>query len=219
MKPQMNPGSRFLAQSGKQRLRSMCVRKDAFSRLVKMLLCALCLSVPLVAVAADWNIDQLMSALAQVKPGRASFVEKKTLSLLDRPIESSGELSYSPPDRLEKRTIKPKPESMLVEGGVLTFQRGQQKHTMQLAEYPELTGFIDSIRGTLAGDRKTLERSFRLKLEGPAERWLLTLLPINPKMATSVHLIRIAGMRDDMRSIEVIQTDGDRSLMTVERIR
>jgi len=122
------------------------------------------------------------------------------------------------PDRLEKRTFKPKPEAMLVEGGVLTFQRGQQKHTVQLAQYPELTGFIDSIRGTLAGDRKTLERSFRLKLEGQSERWLLTLTPTNPKMATSVHLIRIAGLRDDVRSIEVIQTDGDRSLMNIERM-
>jgi len=189
-----------------------------FRRPLHTLLYTLLLGLPVFAHAADWNIDALMTSLAQVKPGRATFTEKKTISLLDRPVESSGELSYSPPDRLEKRTLKPKPEAMLVEGGVLTFQRGQQKHTVQLAEYPELTGFIDSIRGTLAGDRKTLERSFRLKLEGPAERWLLTLTPTNPKMATSVHLIRIAGLRDDVRSIEVIQTDGDRSLMNIERM-
>ena len=33
--------------------------------------------VPAPSFAADWNIDQLMQSLAQAKPGRASFVEKK----------------------------------------------------------------------------------------------------------------------------------------------
>ncbi|MEO6352083.1 MAG: LolA-related protein [Burkholderiaceae bacterium] len=179
---------------------------------------SLCVMAPLTSFAADWTIDQLMQSLAQAKPGRASFVEKKYLSILDRPIESSGELAYSAPDRLEKRTAKPKLETMVVEGDTLMLERGRQKHTVQLQQYPELGAFIDSIRGTLAGDRKALERAFRLKLDGPAERWTLTLWPTDAKLLTLVHLIRIAGMRDNVRSIEVIQTDGDRAVMTIERI-
>ena len=185
---------------------------------VNALLLACCVMAPGLSSAADWNVDQLMQSLAHAKPGRASFVEKKYMAMLDRPIESSGELSYSAPDRLEKRTVKPKPEMMVAEGGVLEFERGAQKHTVQLQEYPELAGFIDSIRGTLAGDRKVLERAFRLKLEGTPDHWTLMLLPTDAKMATIVHLIRIAGVRDSLHSIEVIQTDGDRSLMTIERI-
>jgi hypothetical protein len=169
-------------------------------------------------VAAEWNIDQLMQLLATAKPGRATFVEKKYLAILDRPVESSGELHYTPPDRLEKRTVKPKPETMLVEGGVLTVERGGQKHTLQLSEYPELAGLIDSIRGTLSGNRNALERSYKLKLEGGAERWTLLLFPTDSRMATAIHLIRIAGNRGDVRRIEVIQTDGDRSLMTINRV-
>jgi hypothetical protein len=158
-----------------------------------------------------------MQALAKATPGRASFVEKKFISLLDRPLESSGLLLYTAPDRLEKRTLKPKPENMVVEGNTLTVERGSQKHTLQLQEYPDLAGFIDSIRGTLAGDRKALERSFRLKLEGGPERWTLTLQPADAAISRSVHLIRIAGVQDDVRAIDVIQTDGDRSEMKIER--
>ena len=189
-----------------------------FRRSLRSLLLSLCVMVPVLSFAADWNLDQLMQLLAQAKPGRASFVEKKYIAILDRPIESSGELAYSAPDRPEKRTAKPKAETMVVEGETLILERGRQKHTVQLQQYPELGGFIDSIRGTLAGDRKVLERSFRLKLEGPAERWTLMLWPTDAKMATIIHLIRIAGIRDNVRSIEVIQTDGDRSVMTIERI-
>jgi outer membrane lipoprotein-sorting protein len=170
------------------------------------------------AFAAGWDLDQLMQSLAKIKSGRASFVEKKTIAMLDRPVESSGELLYTAPDRLEKRTVKPKPETMLVQGGTMTFERGTQKHVMQLSEYPELAGLIDSIRGTLAGDRRALERSFKLKLEGGAERWTLTLMPTDAKLARSVHLILISGVRDHVATVDVTQTDGDRTLMTIERI-
>ncbi|MDB5728036.1 MAG: hypothetical protein JWQ00_1241 [Noviherbaspirillum sp.] len=180
-------------------------------------LLSLALLSPAASFAAEWNVDQLMQALAKAKPGRAAFVEKKFISLLDRPVESSGQLLYIAPNRLEKRTIKPKPENMVVDGNTLTIERGSQKHTLQLQEYPDLAGFIDGIRGTLAGDRKALERSFRLRLEGAPERWTLMLNPTDAAMARSVHLIRITGVQDDVRGIDVIQTDGDRSEMKIER--
>lgn len=167
--------------------------------------------------AADWDIDQLMRGLAQTRSDRATFVEKKFIAILDRPVESSGELFYTAPDRLEKRTFKPKPESMTVDAGVLTIERGRQKHRLPLQEYPELAAFIDSIRGTLAGDRKALERHYRLSLEGTLERWTLELLPVNEKMLTVIRNIRIAGVRDAVRSVEIFQSDGDRSLMLIEK--
>lgn len=183
------------------------------------LLMSLAVLAPTISHGADWDIDQLMQSLAKTKSGRATFVEKKYMSMLDRPLESSGELQFTAPDHLEKRTLKPSAERLVVEGGVLVFERGRQKHTVQLQEYPEIAGFIDSIRGTLAGDRQALERAFKLKLEGPAERWTLSLVPSDAKLANNIHLIRIAGTRDDVRSIEIIQTDGDRSVMSIERAK
>jgi outer membrane lipoprotein-sorting protein len=170
------------------------------------------------AQAADWDIDQLMQDLAQIRSNRATFVEKKFIAIIDKPVESSGELFYSAPDRLEKRTLKPKPESMILEQSTLIIERGRQKHRLSLQDYPELSAFIDSIRGTLAGDRKALERSFRLNLTGTAEQWTLQLVPLNEKMQSVVRQIRIGGVRDSVRSIETNQTDGDRSLMLIERM-
>ncbi|CAN5517509.1 hypothetical protein BH10PSE16_BH10PSE16_08630 [soil metagenome] len=168
------------------------------------------------AALAAWDLQQLMDSLAQNKSGHASFVEKKYIAVLDKPIESSGELLYTAPDGLEKRTLKPRPESMVVNGGELLIERGRQKHHLQLQAYPELAAFIDSIRGTLAGDRKALERSYRLSLEGTAERWSLQLLPLDEKMQAVIQRITIAGLRDQVRSIEITQADGDHSLMNIE---
>jgi outer membrane lipoprotein-sorting protein len=112
------------------------------------------LSAP--SYAADWDLDQLMHGLAQTRSGHARFVEKKSIAILEQPVESSGDLLYTAPDRLEKRTLKPKLETMVVNGDNLQIERGRQKIQLQLQTYPELAAFIDSIRGTLAGDRKDL---------------------------------------------------------------
>ena len=186
-------------------------------RALRCLFVALAL-LPAIGYAAEWDIDQLMSGLAQTRSGHVSFVEKKFIAMLDKPVESSGELFYTAPDHLEKRTLKPKAESMTVDAGTLVIERGRQKHRLQLQDYPELAAFIDSIRGTLAGDRKALERNYRLSLDGTAERWTLQLLPLDEKMQAVVKRIRIAGARDAVRSIEITQADGDSSLMLVERL-
>lgn len=168
--------------------------------------------------AADWDIDQLMHGLAQARSGHARFVEKKSIAILEQPVESSGDLLYTAPDRLEKRTVKPKPETMVVNGDNLQIDRGRQKIQLQLQAYPELAAFIDSIRGTLAGDRKALERSYQLSLEGSAQSWTLKLVPVGSKMKQVVALIRMTGVRDEIRSIDITQVDGDSSVMLIEKV-
>lgn len=182
-----------------------------------MLLAALFLT-PAIGRAADWDIDQLMHSLAQTRSDHARFIEKKFIAMLDKPVESSGELFYVAPDHLEKRTLKPRPESMTLDGDTLIIERSRQKHRLQLQDYPEVAAFIDSIRGTLAGDRHALERNYRLSLEGTSEHWTLQLLPVNEKMQAVVKRIRMTGVRDTVRSIEISQADGDSSLMLIEKL-
>jgi hypothetical protein len=196
----------------------MTLPSPAFSRRAMRRLLILLTLAPAISYAAEWDIDQLMRALAQTRTDHARFVEKKFIAMLDRPVESSGELFYTAPDYLEKRTLKPKAESMILDHGTLMIERGQQKHRLQLQDYPELAAFIDSIRGTLAGERHALERNYRLSLDGTVEHWILQLLPADEKIRAIVARIRIAGVRDGVRSIEITQTDGDSSLMLIEKL-
>ena len=167
------------------------------------------------ADSASWGVDQLMSTLAQRKTGRATFTETKYLSMLEKPVESSGELVFVAPDRLEKRTIRPKPENLLVEGEMVTVERGGKRFTMPLQNYPELAAFIESIRGTLAGNRNALERYYRLKIAGRASHWTLTLTPADSRMAAMVSEVRIDGTQDALDVVEIRQPDGDRSVMKI----
>lgn len=180
-----------------------------------LLLIGMLLAAPISRAESSWSIDQLMQTLAATRTGHASFVEKKSIAILDKPVESSGELFYSAPDRLEKRTLKPKAESMLLDKDTLTVEQRGKKRALSLQSYPELAAFIDSIRGTLAGDRKALERTYNLSMEGDEQRWNLVLLPSEDKMKKVVAKISIAGSGNALRSIEIKQADGDSSLMTI----
>lgn len=186
--------------------------------IAKSLLVLACFFVSSSTQAAEWDIDQLMNGLAQSRSGHASFVEKKSIAILDRPVESSGELFYTAPDRLEKRTLKPRPESMVLEQGTLTIEQKDKRHVLPLQNYPEIAAFIESIRGTLAGDRAALERAYRLRLEGDEQGWTLELLPLAERMKKVVERIRIVGERHELRTIEIRQADGDSSLMTITQM-
>lgn len=168
------------------------------------------------SVHAAFDLGQLMDDLARHKGGTARFVEKKHLAVLDKPLVASGEMTYTAPDRLEKRTLLPKPETMVLDGDRLTLERDKQRLSINLASQPEALAFVDSIRGTLAGNRQALERSYGLHLAGNREKWVLTLLPRDQKIAAFVQRITVSGQRGQVRGIEYLQADGDRSVLSIE---
>ncbi|WP_334052248.1 outer membrane lipoprotein carrier protein LolA [Burkholderia cepacia] len=174
------------------------------------------------AQAADaapaWTLDRLMSTLAQHKSGRATFTETKYLSIATQPVESSGELVFVAPDHLEKHTLSPKPEHLVVDGDMLTVERNSRKYTLALARYPELGAFIDSIRATLAGNRFALEQVYKVALAGRGDDWTLTLTPLDSRMLKVVSTITLDGTRDLLRSVAIRQADGDRSVMRLQPV-
>lgn len=190
------------------------------NRLLKLclLLCSLWAIAPTSHAESTWDLDQLMQSLAASKSGHASFIEKKSIAILDKPVESSGELFYTAPDRLEKRTQKPKAESMVLDKDKLIVEQRGKKHVLSLQSYPEIAAFIDSIRGTLAGDRKALERTYKLSMSGTQQDWDLSLLPLADKMKKVVTSINISGDDNMLKTIEIKQADGDSSVMIITPI-
>jgi hypothetical protein len=164
---------------------------------------------------AAGDLDALMRLLAMRQHGHVQFVEQQFLSVLDHPLESSGEMSYDAPDRLEKRTLAPRPETLVLAGGVLTVDRGKSHRVVDLHAYPQAQPFIESVRATLAGDRDALEKLFTLEFNGSLSRWTLTLVPKDAKVKRSVAQVRIDGAQDQLLKVEIRQSDGDRSLMTL----
>lgn len=168
---------------------------------------------------AAFDIDQLMAELARNPGGPAKFVEKRHLALLDKPVIATGEMNYTPPDRLEKRTLTPKAETMILDKDTLSLERDRRKMSIRLSARPEVAAFVDSIRSTLAGDRAALERSYQLTLSGDLDAWVLTLVPTDARIAEMLKRITVSGVRQQVLGIEYLQADGDRTEMRIEPTR
>lgn len=169
-------------------------------------------------VHAAYSVDQLMADLAQNKGGRARFVEKSFVALLDKPLVASGEMLYTPPDRLEKRTLLPKPESMVLDKDTLIVERDKRRMSINVSSRPEAQAFVESIRSTLSGNRQALEAHYRLELQGERTAWTLTLLPTEPEIAALLQRVTVSGSQKRVQRIEYLQADGDRSELSIEII-
>jgi hypothetical protein len=205
------------------------LRAQAGKSLAAVIVAGLCIGSPLLSAAptaaenaiananaaggSDWTLDRLMSTLAQKKSGHADFVETKYLAIAAKPIESSGELAFVAPDHLEKLTVSPKSERLVVDGDKLTVERNQRKYTVSLTNYPELEAFIESIRATLSGNRYALERLYKVTIDGHGDDWTLTLTPLDSRMQKTVRTIKLDGTRDLLRTVVIEQADGDHSVM------
>lgn len=183
------------------------------------LLAAVVAACPPPAAGADWGVEQLMRVLAEVESSQARFVERQHLAILNAPLESSGRLVYAAPGRLEKHTLAPRQESLVLERDELTIENKDrnERRTLLLQDYPVAWAFVESIRSTLAGDLATLGKFYEVRLDGGERRWRLTLKPSDPRMQEVVSEIRIGGSGNGITSMEVIETGGDRSVMTITR--
>ena len=176
------------------------------------------LGVRRAAAQAAFDLAQLMQSLAQVKAGEAMFVEKRSVAMLERTLESSGRLSFEAPDSFVRETLKPRREKIAVTGNTVTMSQGSRSRTVPLDSVPEAAVIVEAIRGTLTGNREAIERNFTAMVSGTPQRWLLELKPREPRLAELVLAVRVAGEKALVREVTVAMADGDRSVMTIEPI-
>jgi outer membrane lipoprotein-sorting protein len=165
--------------------------------------------------AAQWSVDDLMAALAARGSADATFTENRYVPVLDAPVKSSGTLRFVAPDRLEKHTLQPRAESMVLAGDQLTLLQGQRTRSLALGDLPDNGIAINSLRGTMAGDLAALRRGWNVTLHGERRIWTLSLTPLSAAVAQYIEAVMIEGRQDQIDRIEIRQADGVRSVMQI----
>ena len=158
-------------------------------------------------------LDQVLAQFAQRRHAEASFTQEQYLSVLRQARSSTGRLIYDAPDHLEERTLTPRPQSMVLDHGMLSLKIGSRSRTLRLADYPQLAPLIDCIRATLAGDRAQLEHTFTLVFSGDLEHWRLHLTPRYSQSLLAQ--IDLTGSHNQVSEIQMQQSDGDHSVMHI----
>ncbi len=173
-------------------------------------------SVTATAIAAPaFDLAALTALLGRVKAGEATFTETRRIEMLDRTLESSGRLSFRAPDAFVRETLSPRREKLAVAGNTLTMSLGERSRTMQLDAAPEAAVIVEAVRGTLTGNRESLERLFDSTVAGDADKWSLDLVPRDLRLRGQVASVRVSGRDAVVREVTVLLADGDRSVMTI----
>ena len=97
-----------------------------------------------------------------------------------------------------------------VRGGIL---RLDDPNALSASSVTSLAG------GTLTGNALTLDKHFRIKVEGSPAQWTLTLHPRDQRLATQVRELKITGMAGELRVVELWLAGGDRSVMAIEPLQ
>jgi outer membrane lipoprotein-sorting protein len=178
---------------------------------------SLLLVLPLQARAA-FDLPELTRLLSQVKSGEAMFTEKRSVSMLEKTLESSGRLTFAAPDTFVRETLKPRHEKVAVVGNMVTLTNGTRTRTIRLDAVPEAAVMAEAIRGTLTGNRQAIERNFIATVSGQPQRWTLELVPMEPQLRELVKSVLITGQQSAVREVAVSMADGDRSVMHIEQV-
>jgi hypothetical protein len=184
----------------------------------RIALAALCLAAVGPARAGGFDLPALMALLGQVRSGEATFTEERRVLQLDRTLLSRGRLSFAAPDTFVRETQQPRHERLAVVGNQLTMSRGTRTQTVLLDSVPEAVVIVEAIRGTLTGNRATLERHFDTSLQGSPEQWQLDLVPRDPRLRGQVTQVRLTGRQALVREVRISIADGDTSVMRIEPV-
>lgn len=172
------------------------------------------------AAPAAWGLPQLMSMLTGNAHRPVGFVERRYLHFLTRPLESSGWLSFTPPQRVEQATLIPKKETIIADGNTLWIHHaGNSATRVDLRNRPEIRSLVDGIRGTLSGNLAMLQKHYTVTLRGNPQHWRLSLIPIQGDTAHVISDIQISGAEGNVSAINFRFPNGDRSEMMITRLQ
>lgn len=168
--------------------------------------------------AFAFDLHELTDMLRRVEASSVAFEETKHVSSLTTPLVRRGVLQYVRPDRLEMRVESPFYERVEIVGNDLTIETRRGKRAIDLASQPAAGVWVAAIRATLAGDAETLNRHFRSRVSGDKARWKLELTPRDRDFAALIKRIELDGAQTRVTAIEIEESGGDRSVMTLTPI-
>ena len=176
------------------------------------------------AAGNSWTVKRLMWELSQVSYARLNFVESRQSMFLSTDMIIKGNIQYRAPDHIEKVTVSPMSEKIVVDGDTMLVEKlGFAKdHNVvvvtqhySIESHPVLKATVGSIRNILAGNSEILGEYYEMSISGQCENWTLELTPRTVEISDHTQKIILSGNESSILRYVTIQADGDESVMTL----
>ena len=161
-----------------------------------------------------------MEIFSESQGVRARFKEERQLSILANPIQTEGELFFSPPNRLARHTRLPGQSSLIVDGDRLTLRDETGEQIVSLGSSHVARGLVDNFALLLRGDLPALRKMYDVTFYSQENHdspdpggWIIDLEPRDATTRALVERIRIMGRSGILSSMDTLETNGDRTIM------
>jgi hypothetical protein len=181
--------------------------------LLRGLLLLLALSASLGARAFD--LEALNSQLRTHPVLRGDFVQEKYLRALPQPLLSRGQFVLARDQGLLWLLRSPLQQDYRISAKGIA-RRGADGWQPARGHASERQNRL--ILALLSGDGDALAADFTLQLAGSAEAWTLSLTPRGALLGQIFSQVRLSGGQA-VEQIEIVETQGDRTLMRLEQVR
>lgn len=143
----------------------------------------------------------------------ARFAEEKQISLLRRPLTSSGQLIFIPERGLYRHLQQPFSQELLMTSTAIQQRNADgQTETISLEALPVAQAFVNALLSLFSGSWLTLQRHFHVYFSQPEQHkqdWQLGLKPSNAAMAGLVSCLIVAGHHTRLSDLWVQEANGD----------
>ena len=182
--------------------------------LIAALLVAACASA---ASAQDMAWPPLVPVRATDAPVARAFQEERHISFLNAPVRLTGILTVDAAGRLTKEVTAPTAERMVVDDRQIVVERppGTIVARLSLRSDPVASTMILAIRAVLAADQRTMRAAFLLTVGGTERDWSMLLVPTDETVRDAVASITVRGAGAALRSLELVEANGDRTVLTL----
>jgi len=170
------------------------------------------------SAASHPSVDALLRAFAAMPGLYARFHEEKHVALLSLPLESDGEIYFTPPGRMLRKVTSPTPSWALLEGDHVTLVSPGERRVLDLGQSPVVRGFVGAFRDVLAGDRAALERSYTLDFSSAGDDFTLTLRPREAQLSRFLRQLSLHGHGLALTRIRMVETSGDVTVTTFTQV-
>ena len=170
------------------------------------------------ALSAPASAERLMAIFAQSDGVRASFLETRQLSVLARPIETSGRLYFAPPDQLARITTSPVASQVIADGSQVMIQDNAGTRTLSLSGNEVAKSLIGGISLLLDGNIEALHRLYKTSYRKEGSHWTLSMIPKSKVVRSIVKEIRATGQGDQLTEMRTTETNGDITTLQLSSI-
>ena len=159
----------------------------------------------------------LFAAFAEMKGMEARFEEEKHLALLAAPLESAGRLHFLAPGYLARVVERPTRSAVRITPTELRVEGEDGVERIDLRQSDDVRVFVTSLVSVFRGDEAALRESYRVTFTPgeDATTWTLTLEPERPPLTKLMKSLTLAGDGRRVRSIEVVEPNGDRTITRI----